>query len=127
MPRRTFVIALALLGQVGIASASDLAARLDALAKAARGQPRLDAAKAVIESGPEAVPELIERLHQPRPATDADRRALLKSIRAEVPNPKGVFTYPGRPDKPNPVELDWLAALSKLPEEPSGALAEALE
>ncbi len=107
------------------AEATELDERLAALAAAAPGEPRLAAAKAVIELAPTAAAEMIERLGRARTSTDAERRELLLGIGAEVPNEKGSFTYPGRPKNPNAAELDWLAALAKQPASP--AVTDALE
>jgi len=112
-----------------LAASADTAATLDenlkALAGAAPGQPRLDAAKQVIEIGPGAVPELAQRLIIKRTATQDELRALLKGIRAEVPNAKGTFEVPPRSDKPSTAELDWLDALARQPAAPG--LTEAIE
>src|SRR5215470_318465 len=65
----------------------------------------------------EAVPDLVARLQAPPAATPDQLRALLKSIRADVPNAKGTFEVPPRSEKPLP-DLDWLDALGKLPASP---------
>jgi tetratricopeptide (TPR) repeat protein len=65
-----------------------------------------------------SVPDLVARLQKPPAATPDQLRALLKSIRAEVPNAKGTFEVPARSDKPV-ADLDWLDALGKLPTSPA--------
>ncbi len=59
------------------------------------------------------VPALAAKLKQ-RTATDAELRAALARFGAEVPNDKGLFVQPPRPDKKK-VDPDWLAELGKLP------------
>jgi tetratricopeptide (TPR) repeat protein len=117
-------ILVVILGAIATARADDLDARLAALGSAAPGEPRLAAARAIIEAPP-PVPALIDRLRRPRTSEDAERRALLHAIGAEVPNEKGSFTYPGRPS-PRATEPDWLAELARRPAG-TPALADALE
>src|SRR5262249_24590894 len=66
----------------------------------------------------ESVPDLVARLGTPPAATADQLRALLKSIRADVPNPNGTFAVPPRSEKPL-ADLDWLDALGKLPASPA--------
>jgi hypothetical protein len=107
------------------AARADVNADVAAVGAAAPGQARLDAAKVVIDAGARSAPELVKLLHAKRAASADQVRALLKSLRAEVPNAKGTFETPGRSDKPAP-ELDWLGALAKVPAASPG-LADALE
>ena len=64
-----------------------------------------------------SVPRLVEFLARTRKSTDADRRAVLKSINAPVPDKKGKFRAPGR-EKATKVQadddFDWLAKLVEL-------------
>lgn len=95
-----------------LAARADVEADLTALAQAAPGEPRLQAAKAL---APHPVAELVSALKKKREASVESLRALLKSIRAEVPNTKGTFEQPPRPKDPNAPELDWLAELARQP------------
>jgi tetratricopeptide (TPR) repeat protein len=71
------------------------------------------------------VSDLVARLKQPPQVADAEKRAVLHAIHAEVPNEKGSFTYPGRPPKKTVADPDWLAELRKLP--PGPAVAEVID
>jgi hypothetical protein len=88
--------------------------KLDA---APAGDARLAAAAEVASAGA-PVADLAAALKKDRPAAEAEVRALLKKIGAEVPNAKGTFETPPRPRKPEAPEadLDWLAGLAKLPD-----------
>jgi hypothetical protein len=101
-----------------------LAKALADLAQAAPGPPREQAAQAIIALPAAAAPDLVAALHTKRPASADAVRAVLRAIGAEVPSPKGVFTTPPRPTRPDAPELDWLAALAKAPASP--ALEDAL-
>jgi tetratricopeptide (TPR) repeat protein len=123
---RKLLISLAISSSLlGVAGADELQGRLAALSQAAPGQPRIDAANAVIQLGPSLTPAIIARLGQPRTATNDEKRAVLSEINAEVVNDKGVFVQPPRPKNPKAPELDWLAELARLP--PSPVLSEVLE
>ncbi|HKA91920.1 MAG TPA: hypothetical protein VKE22_29860 [Haliangiales bacterium] len=63
----------------------------------------------------EDVPALAAKLKQ-RTATDAELRAVLARFGAEVPNDKGLFVQPPRPDPKKKADPDWLAELGKLSE-----------
>jgi tetratricopeptide (TPR) repeat protein len=118
-------ILFATLAATTVARADELDARLQALATAVPGEPRLAAARAVID-GKHPVAALIARLRAPRTATEEEKRAVLLSFHAEVPNEKGSFTYPGRPKKKAPEDPDWLAELARIPAG-TPALGEGLE
>jgi tetratricopeptide (TPR) repeat protein len=126
MSLRPLSILVALLAVSSPARADELDPKLKTLATAAPGEPRLAAARAVIDARPQPVDALIARLHLPRTATEEEKRALLFTFTVEVPNEKGSFTYPGRPTKATPAEPDWLVELSKIPAG-TPALNEALE
>src|SRR5690349_7705605 len=96
-PMRSFLVLLMLVAQAAADEPVDLAKRLEALAAAAPGEPRLAAAKAVIAAGPTAIPALVAALKEKRASTPDQLRGLLRGIRAEVPNTKGTFEQPPRP------------------------------
>ncbi len=125
----SFVVMAWVAWPVAAARADAVADDLAALDAAAPGAPRLAAAKQIVDLGPSALPALALALKRPLTATDAQRRDLLKKIGADVPNAKGTFLTPPRPTKPDAPELDWLAALAKLPQSPATdpALRDALE
>lgn len=78
-----------------------------------------------LASAADPVPDLLAHLAKPPAVSEADKRAVLAQIHAEVPNEKGVFTYPGRPAQKAPADPNWLAELGKLP--PGPAVAEVVE
>ncbi len=65
----------------------------------------------------ETVEELEQFLARKRTSSDSDRRAVLKLIDADVPDSKGRFkaTRKTKVEKQEEADLDWLAALEKLP------------
>src|SRR5215470_20010768 len=67
--------------------------------------------------GEDPVAPLVQHLRENRTATPDELRAVLKEIRAEVPNAKGIFELP-KGDK-TPGEVDWVEALGKLPASPA--------
>lgn len=76
-----------------------------------------DAATELAKLGPDSVHALEKFLARERKHSDADRRAILASIGAAVPNEKGRFATPGRKTKEQKKredQLDWLAKLLEL-------------
>ena len=66
----------------------------------------------------DSIDTLAEFLARTRKSTDAERRAALAAIEAQVPDEKGRFRTPKRKtaeQKQREDKLDWLAELSKLP------------
>ena len=62
-----------------------------------------------------SVDELAKRLEGPWKAADADRRAILQSFGAQVPDENGQFKVPPRPPKGGPPpDPEWLTELGKL-------------
>jgi tetratricopeptide (TPR) repeat protein len=118
---RVLALMVVLLPLVARAETPPVDTALRELAQAAPGEPRVQAAKALAGA---PVPALVEALHARRSSSPDAVRAVLRAIHAEVPNAKGTFTTPPRPDKPEGPELDWLAALAKQPASP--ALEDAL-
>jgi len=55
-----------------------------------------------------------------RTATDEQLRALLTRFGGEIPNEKGVFVQPPRPDPKKKGDPDWLEELSKIPDAEPG-------
>jgi tetratricopeptide (TPR) repeat protein len=89
-------------------------ARLQAADSAA---DRAAAAAELAALRPMPVKALAEFLARSRSSTDAERRAVLASINAEVPDEKGKFRAPGRQtvvDETANDNADWLAGLVKL-------------
>lgn len=94
---------------------------LETLRTAPAAADRLDAAKQLAALRPPAVATLAEFLARTRESADADRRKVLQAIHAQVPNRKGRFYQPGRltPEQQKKQdELDWLARLVKLADQP---------
>jgi hypothetical protein len=96
------------------AQVSELDPLVAELRAATTAEARTAAAEKLAGLGPRAVSAIAARLWAPRASTDAERRAVLAKIKADVPNVKGTFTQPPRPDGKQPVEVDWLAELVKL-------------
>jgi tetratricopeptide (TPR) repeat protein len=81
------------------------------------GRAVLDGADKLARLGPGAVPALAEFLRRPHVASDAERRALLAAIGAEVPDEKGRFRAPGRLTAAQQAagdSADWLSQLAGL-------------
>jgi tetratricopeptide (TPR) repeat protein len=89
---------------------------LDAIAKRQPAAGRLEAAAALAELGADAIPELQAFLARQRRSTEANRREVLRAIKADVPTKDGRFRPPGRgQEKVNMGDdFDWLAALVEL-------------
>lgn len=114
-------VILFILLSAGLARANpEVDAAIDALNKAAPGQPRLEAAAALQKLATEdadAVLPLIKRLQRTdRASTDAERREVLARFKADVPDEKGRFKSPGRPPPGGWKTPDWLAELAAMPE-----------
>jgi hypothetical protein len=78
---------------------------------------RLAAAADLAKLGPHIEAQLAAFLARPHASTPDDRRALLKQIKASVPDEKGRFHHPGRmsdADVAADDKLDWLAELVEL-------------
>ncbi len=78
---------------------------------------RLAAAKSLAELQPPAIKVLAEFLARKHKSNDAERRTVLRKIRADVPNRKGRFYQPKRMTKKQRKRrdnIDWLAKLVKL-------------
>jgi len=91
-----------LLEQLAGASAKDAQRIVDELAK----------------TSADSVETLASFLTRPHKSTDADRRAVLTAIEADVPDDKGRFSTPQRKtteQKKKEDEIDWLVELGKLP------------
>jgi hypothetical protein len=97
---------------------SKVDAALAALAQAAPGQARLDAAAKLIAATPADAPALAIALARPMKATDAERRLVLEGFHADVPTPEGRFKPRPAAKKgaTPPPEPDWLAELAKSPD-----------
>lgn len=96
-------------------------ALLETLASATSAEERLAAAKALAALRPTPVAFLESHFARERGSTDADRRAVLAAIEAEVPDEQGRFRTPGRSTKRAERaadEFDWLAELAKLSPRP---------
>jgi hypothetical protein len=114
------LLALGLLCVAATPARGDDASLFAALASAAPGPERLDAAAKLALAGKSdalAMPALVQRLQHARTATDAERRAVLTSFGATLPGPSGVFQQPPRPPRGGPPpEPDWLAELARDPQ-----------
>lgn len=92
-------------------------AALDRLTAATTAAERLAAAKALAELSPPPVADLERFLARARSSTDEERRAVLISIGAELPDEKGKFKAPARQTVQTEAEndaFDWLAKLVDL-------------
>ncbi len=99
------------------ASATRAAELLATLESATSEKQRLEAAKELIDQSPPAIDTLETFLARSHTAGDKERRAILKAIKADVPNKKGKFRMPGRQTKDQVRRddaFDWLAELAKL-------------
>ncbi len=132
MKHTRLVIAVVLLGAARLGHAAEPAASaappaasadksieplLATLQSDAPATERLEAAAALAAAGPTAIPALEKFLARPRKSTDAERRAVLAAIDAQVPDQKGRFKNPGREgeqQKQADDALDWLAKLVEL-------------
>ncbi len=91
---------------------------LAALAQAAPGQARLDAAAKLLAYGAADAPALAAALARPMKSTDVERREVLARFNADVPSPDGRFKATPAPvlkkgEKP-PTDPDWLAELARM-------------
>ncbi|WP_428264896.1 hypothetical protein [Haliangium sp.] len=99
-------------------------AGLDRVASARSSDERLAAATEVASLGPAAIPALRAFLARPRQSSDAERRAVLTEIRADVPDEDGRFARARRGKKPEvrtSDDFDWLAELAALSPPPTRA------
>jgi hypothetical protein len=109
--------------------ADDAKALLDKLAQATSKDERLAAAGELAAIGGRAVDTLKAFLARTHASTPDQRRAVLKQIKASVPDKKGNFQSPGH-EKASAIraddEFDWLAALAELPPSTDPALGEVI-
>lgn len=124
MPRRALLVALLLMSLGRVARADDAAdakALLDTLSTSASKDERVAAAAKLAEIGGRVIAPLGEFLKRPHETTPDQRRALLRAIKASVPDKNGTFQSPGR-EKASQIraddEFDWFAALVELPPQP---------
>jgi len=106
------------------AAGNDATARtlLNKLETATGAAERLAAAKELAELKPAPVKVLREFLARKHKSNDAERRKVLRAIRAAVPNRKGRFYQPRRMTKKKMKRrdnLDWLAKLVTLKDRPA--------
>lgn len=96
---------------------------LDTVASADSSEARLQAAARAAELDAGAAPAIVEFLERPRRTADAERRAVLEAIHADVPDEEGRFRR--RRDREVEVrtgdDFDWLAELAALDPAPPGA------
>lgn len=106
------------LSEAAVAAAGQRARQLlDTVATAGAGSARLAAAEDLSRLGAAAVPALTEFLARPRSSSEDERRALLREIKADVPDDKGRFASRRRRSKTEVItgdDFDWLAALAEL-------------
>ena len=98
-------------------TAGDTAVRalLDTVAGASTNAARLDAAAQMLELGAGAVPALGAFLERERRFADADRRAALTAIYADIPDENGRFARRGKDSNVRDGDdFDWLAELAAL-------------
>jgi tetratricopeptide (TPR) repeat protein len=114
------VLGLPTAGQAASDTANDAAGRvrqlLDTVATAGSSAARLEAAAAVAKLGTDAIPALKEYLDRQRSTGDAEPRAVLTAIHADIPDESGRFAR--RRSKDSKVQdgddFDWLAELAAL-------------
>ncbi len=108
------------------ADAERARALLDTIATGASADERLAAATALIELGPHVIEPLTAFLARPRTASFEDRRAVLKAIKASMPDKDGKFESPGR-QKAEQIraddDFDWLPLLVAQPPGAAGEVA----
>lgn len=110
------IIALVLgFGSTAQASPTEQAKTLlDQIATGGSGADRLRAADELAKLGPDVVDVAVEFLARERTAKPEERRAVLRSIKADLPDKKGRFRTPRRKEKINRGDdFDWLARLAK--------------
>ena len=93
------------------ASATELLKRM---ATAESGEARIQIATELAALGADAIPDLTEFLARKRSSENSQRRALLRAIKADLPDKKGRFRTPARgKDKANSGDdFDWLQELA---------------
>ena len=117
MSRLALLLMLLAVPAVGLAdtdprarSAPELLTALEA--PKATADQRRQLAEQLAALGPDAIEALKAHLQRTRSSADADRRELLRSLGADVPDEQGRFRAPGRGAEDAPSDsLDWLAAL----------------
>ncbi len=130
MPRRVLPLLVAIcaafhaLAQPALANPQDAETAKALLETISTGPAdgRAAAAEQLVALGPHVITELGEFLKRPHTSTDAQRRAVLAKIKAQVPDKKGRFTSPGRQEEKELAKddaLDWLPMLTKLAEMPA--------
>lgn len=98
-------------------ASSDVSSLLDTLKKSPSATQRKQAAAELAEVASTAVPAIEKFLQRKRASSEADRRAVLAKIDADVPDKKGRFRTPKRQTKKQVQakdDFDWLAALLEL-------------
>lgn len=121
MPRRVLLLILAILVIASPAlarptDAEEAQTLLATLASGAKDQREAAAAR-LIELGPHVIPELEAFLNRTRTSKVADRREVLKKIKASIPDKSGRFTSPGREEAKQiraDDEFDWFVPLFAL-------------
>lgn len=104
-------------------TSSDVSTLLDTLKKSHSATERKQAAAKLAEVASTAVPALEKFLHRKRASTEAERRAVLTAIDADVPDKKGRFRTPKRQTKKQVQakdDFDWLAALLEIDQKRPG-------
>jgi len=99
-------------------AASKTSALLEELARAADAKEAGRIAGELAKTSADSVDTLGRFLARPHKSSDADRRAVLVAIEADVPDEKGRFSTPQRKtaaQKKKEDEIDWLAELGRLP------------
>lgn len=132
-PTRSSIFLLVALGLGGLAApagadAGDRATELlTSLESAASTSERLQAASELADIAPDAVPAIVAFLGRTHDSTNDERREVLRSIKAAVPDEQGRFLTPAR-QKAEDIraddEFDWLPLLAEL--EHSTAVGETL-
>lgn len=97
-------------------------AQLDSIVTSGSGSARLAAAAALATLGEGATPALIELLDRPRRSSEDERREVLRTIQADIPDEEGRFASARRrsrkrdaaPEVITRDDYDWLAALAEL-------------
>src|SRR5258705_7204768 len=120
-------IALAVI-HARVARADDDAARArELLAAIEGGKDRADDVQQLSALAPRVVPVLKEYLGRAHATTVEQRRAVLKAIKAAIPDKSGRFETPQRQKAATTQaddDFDWLAELGKLPDQTKPGLGE---
>ena len=87
---------------------------LERIATTGTGEERLQAAEELAAIGVDAIAPLSKYLERERTSKGSDRRAVLKGIKADLPDKKGRFRTPKRKEAVNRGDdFDWLKELSQ--------------